>query len=171
LGPLGAPPDEDAARAVEHHGADARPIGQVFEAGHDSSLSVGRRTEAGSTGGVKPRGSTLASQLAFGLLTTALIRTSRKPRASALLAHFAIRALGRGSGAGMPTGIPPSRASPSRRASARSISFGVGTVSSTTLALAKGRLLAPAIWPARLRGEELSSRYIRPRLATSRNTG
>ena len=71
----------------------------------------------------------------------------------------------------MPTAMPFSRAVASSRTSARSISAGVGTASSTMSALANGRLLAPAIWPARLRGEEPSSTYMSPRLAVSRSTG
>src|SRR5580698_7099524 len=58
-----------------------------------------------------------------------------------------------------------------RRPSAWSISSAVGTASMATSALAKGRLLAPAMRPARLRGFEPSSTKISPRLAASRSTG
>src|SRR5712692_9348010 len=37
LGAAGAPPDEHAALAIEHHGSDARPIGQVLVGAHGRS--------------------------------------------------------------------------------------------------------------------------------------
>src|SRR5712691_5593696 len=84
------------------------------------------------------------AQLAFGLMAAALIGTSVKPRASAALIHLTMRAIDTGSALAMPTASPESRAIDSRRDSARSISSGVGTASSTTFALTNGRLLAPA---------------------------
>ncbi len=68
-----------------------------------------------------------------------------------------MRAMVAGCAVAMPTAVPFSRASISSRASAWSISTGVGTASSTMSVLAKGRLWLPAIWPATLRGDEPSS--------------
>src|SRR5262245_1357013 len=41
LGPAQSLADEDAARAVEHHDADAGPIGEGLEAGHGSDNRLG----------------------------------------------------------------------------------------------------------------------------------
>ena len=86
-----------------------------------------------------------------------VIGTSTKPRASAFLAHSAMRLTVPGSALASPTAVPWSRATNSSRASAWSISTGVGTASITTSALAKGRFWLPASWPATLRGEAPSS--------------
>src|SRR5438876_8753545 len=93
----------------------------------------------------------------FGLIAIALIGTSTMPRLSTALAHCAMRSIDAGSAVATPTAVPRSRASASRRVSARSMLTGVGTESSTMSALANGRLLALENWPARLRGEEPSS--------------
>ena len=39
LGPLGAPPDEGEAVAVEHHHADTGTVGEIFETGHVEPLN------------------------------------------------------------------------------------------------------------------------------------
>src|SRR6266481_1436273 len=95
----------------------------------------------------------LGAQLDLARVAAALIGASVKPRFSAVFAHMAIRSIVTGSAAATATAIPFSRAMPSRRTSARSISAADGTVSSTRLALANAKLLPPAIWLARLRGE------------------
>src|SRR5947209_7160672 len=96
-------------------------------------------------------------QLDLALFATAVIGTSRTPRPSAAFAHLAMRSIATGSAPATPTATPRSHAMVSSRPSARSTSAEVGTWSMTTSALAKARLLAPAIWLARLRCEEPSS--------------
>src|SRR5262249_6059333 len=100
---------------------------------------------------------TRLDQLDFALATAAVIGTSTTPRLCAAFAHFTMRSIDTGRAPAVPTAVP--RASPiaSNRASARSMTAGDGTASSTTSALANARLLAPAIWLARLRGELPSS--------------
>ena len=134
LGAALAPADEHEAVAVEHHDAGAGAVGQGFVRGAFATL-----------------------RLDFALIATMVIGTSTKPRPSTFLAHSAMRAMVAGCAVARPTAAPLSRAIISRRASARSISTGVGTASSTRSVLAKGRLWLPAIWPATLRGDEPSS--------------
>src|SRR5262245_2593460 len=93
----------------------------------------------------------------FGLFATALIGTRTKPRLSAALAHAAMRSIEAGTADAMPAAAPRSRAAASSRASALSTCAAVGTPSRMTSAFANGRLLAPAICGARLRGDEPSS--------------
>src|SRR3954447_16417808 len=93
------------------------------------------------------------NQLDFAFATVALIGTSSTPRPSAAFAHLATRSIETGRALAYPTARPRSRAIVSSRLSARSMSTAVGTASSATSALAKERLLAPAIWLARLRAE------------------
>jgi len=89
---------------------------------------------------------------------TAVIGTSTIPRLSAALAQRTMRSIEIGSAPAMPTALPRSRAIASSRASARSISVALGTASIATSDLAKRTLAAPAIWPAKLRCAEPSSR-------------
>src|SRR5262249_33338802 len=94
----------------------------------------------------------------FGLLATALMGTSTMPRPAAALAQCAMRSIEAGRAFATPTATPRSRALDSSFASALSISAGVGTASSTMLALANGMLAAPAIWLVILRADVPSSR-------------
>jgi len=78
----------------------------VFDASHDGRHGVLR---------------VLLRQLDFGLIAAAVIGTSTMPRASAALAHCAMRSIEAGSAEAMPTALPRSRASASSLPSARSI--------------------------------------------------
>ncbi len=91
-------------------------------------------------------------------MATMLTGTRMMPRLSAAFAHCAMRSIETGSAVATPTAMPRSRAMVSRRVSAASMPAGVGAASSTMSALAKGALLAPAIWLATLRGEVPSSK-------------
>jgi hypothetical protein len=69
-----------------------------------------------------------------------------------------MRSIETGSAVAIPTAMPRSRAIASRRLSALSIAAGVEAASSTTSALAKDALAAPASWVATLRGDVPSSK-------------
>src|ERR1700730_3413045 len=126
LGPLRATAYEDEPGAIEHHDSDARAIGQILDGDH------GRRGVAWA-------------QLDLARVAVALMGASVKPRFSTVFAHMATRSIVTGNAAATATAMPLSRAMPSRRTSARSISTADGTVSSTRLALANAKPLPPAI--------------------------
>src|ERR1700724_3497318 len=90
------------------------------------------------------------------------------PGSAKVFAPLAMWSIETGSPDDMPTAMLRSRAAISRRPSAWSISLAVGTASMVTSALAKGRLLAPAMRPARLRGLAPWSTKISPRLGVAR---
>src|SRR5215831_8962489 len=100
----------------------------------------------------------LRAQVDFGLTASMLIGTRMTPRFCAALVQLAMRSIEAGSAEAVPMALPRSRAIASRRASAASIAAWVGAASSTTSALAKGTLVAPAIWFATLRADEPSSK-------------
>ena len=145
LGPAGAAADEHQPVAIDHGHAGAGAIGKFFETGHVQLCPRNRdKFKSGRLGSGRLRlhrhhGDRHQHEAA------AFQRSWPSPRCASIVP---------GSAMAKPTALPLSRAAISSRASARSISTGVGTASITISALANGRLWLPAICPATLRGED-----------------